>query len=111
MTQNANFAEDANDKTKAKNIRQQKNAEKKSRAWGQLKFQRGLNNSSKGIDRIEVPFSWPTSKTYNEESNHELEDPKTINQTDGSQWKDVSCPKEIEFTYVYETNVTLVKLK
>ena len=97
LTQNANFAEDANDQTKAKNIQQQKNAEKKCRAWGQLKFQRGLNNNSKGIDRIEIPFSWPTSETYNEESDQELEDPKTINQTDSSKWKNVSCPKEIEF--------------
>ena len=46
---------------------------------------------------MEVPFSWPTSESYDDDIEYELEDPKSINPNDGSQWRDVNCPKEIEF--------------
>jgi hypothetical protein len=36
LTRNANFAEDTDEPTKAKHIRQQKNAERKNRAWSKL---------------------------------------------------------------------------
>ena len=36
-------------------------------------------------------------ENYDESIDYDLADPKTINQNDPTQWKNVNCPKEIEF--------------
>jgi hypothetical protein len=50
-----------------------------------------------GITRSQVPQSWPKLEDYNEDETYVLKDPKTTNQKDPHQWREVSCPKEIEF--------------
>jgi hypothetical protein len=40
---------------------------------------------------------WPTVAKYEDAVDYDLEDPKTTNQKDPSKWKEVNCPKEIEF--------------
>jgi hypothetical protein len=97
LLERANMAEDADDKKKAKAIRQMKDTEKQTRAFQKLKFKRGLNHSGGGISRLQVPTSWPTAAEYDDEIDYKLEDPKATNQTDSSKWKEVNCPKEIEF--------------
>jgi hypothetical protein len=38
-----------------------------------------------------------TAAEYDDEEDYNLEDPKSTNQMDSSKWKEVNCPKEIEF--------------
>ena len=47
------------------------------------------------ITRLLVPASWPTTATYDATVNYDLEDPKKVK--DESAWREVNCPKEIEF--------------
>ena len=51
----ANMAEDASDKDRAKEIRQIKNNERKNRAFHSLKFQRKKHNQAMTLTRLEVP--------------------------------------------------------
>ena len=97
LMERANMAEDADDKKKAKAIRQMKETEQKTRAFQKLKFKRGLIQDGGGISRLQVPVSWPTLSEYDEEADYNLEDPKATYQKDASKWKEVNCPKEIEF--------------
>jgi hypothetical protein len=97
LLERANMAEDEDDKKKAKAIRQMKKTEKDTRAFQKLKFKRGLNHDGGGISRLQVPVSWPTAATYDDEADYDLEDPKVTNQKDPSKWKEINCPKEIEF--------------
>ena len=60
LTNLANFAADIDDKQNAKVLRQMKRSERKARVYSLLKYQRKKNKYSGGIDRLEVPFSWPT---------------------------------------------------
>ena len=48
-----------------------------------------------GITRLLVPALWPTSTTYDATVEYNLEDPKKVK--DESAWREVNCPKEIEF--------------
>ena len=48
-----------------------------------------------GITRLLVPASWPTSATYDATVKYNLEDPKNVK--DKLVWREVNCPKEIEF--------------
>ena len=96
----ANFADDVDEKKKANAIRQQKKVEKLVRAYRRLNFQRNRTTDGGGITRLQVPHSWPTMNEYNEEEDYNLEDPKAVDQAaprDNSKWKEVNCPKEIEF--------------
>jgi hypothetical protein len=97
LTERANMAEDADDKKKAKAIRQMKETEQKTRAFQKLKFKRGLIHNGGGISRLQVPITWPTAEEYNDETDYNLEDPKATDQKDASKWREVNCPKEIEF--------------
>jgi hypothetical protein len=60
-----------------------------------LKFKRGSIRDGGGISRLQVPVSWPTAADYDDD--YDLVDPKSTNQKDPSKWKEVNCPKEIEF--------------
>jgi len=51
----ANMAEDASDKDRAKAIRQIKNNERKNRAFHSLQFQRKKHNQAMTLTRLEVP--------------------------------------------------------
>jgi hypothetical protein len=62
-----------------------------------LKFKRGLIRDGGGISRLQIPVSWPTAAEYDEAEDYDLEDPKSTNQKNPSKWKEVNCPKEIEF--------------
>ena len=95
MHDNANYSEDVGDKEKAKRLRQQKKEEKKNRVYKSLKFIRGKTIDGCGITRLLVPASWPTLSSYDDTVDYELEDPKKIK--DESAWREVNCPKEIEF--------------
>jgi hypothetical protein len=97
LLERANMTEDADEKKKAKAIRQIKNTEQQARAFLKLKFERGLIRDGGGISRLQVPVSWPTAADYDDEEDYDLEDPKSTNQMDPSKWKAVNCPKEIEF--------------
>jgi hypothetical protein len=50
-----------------------------------------------GISRLQVPVSWPTAADYDDIEDFDLEDPKSTNQKDPSKWREVNCPKKIEF--------------
>jgi hypothetical protein len=91
------MAEDADDKKKAKAIRQIKKTEQQSRTYQKLKFKRGLICDGGGISRLQVPVLCPTSADDDNKEDYDLEDPKSKNQKDPSKWKEVNCPKEIEF--------------
>jgi hypothetical protein len=54
LERRANMAEDADDKKKAKAIRQIKNTEQQARAFLKLKFKRGLIRDGGGISRLQV---------------------------------------------------------
>jgi hypothetical protein len=95
LLERANMADDADDKKKAKAIRQMKKTEKNNRAFQKLKFKRGLNHDSGGISWLQVPRSWPTAAEYNDEVDYDPEDPKITKQDDPSKWKEVKRPKEI----------------
>jgi hypothetical protein len=97
LLERANMAEDADDKKKAKAIRQIKNTEQQARAFLKLKFKRGLIRDGGGISRLQVPVLWPTATDYNDKQDYDLEDPKSTYQNNPSKWKEVNCPKEIEF--------------
>jgi hypothetical protein len=58
---------------------------------------RGLIRDGGGISRLQVPVPWPTAADYDNEEDYELEDPKSTDQKDPSKWREVNCPKEIEF--------------
>jgi hypothetical protein len=62
-----------------------------------LKFKRGLIRDGGGKSRLQVPVSWPTAADYDDGVDYDLEDPKSTDQNDPSKWKEVNCPKEIEF--------------
>ena len=70
-------------------------SERKARVYSLLKHQRKKTKNSGGIDRLEVPFSWPTMQSYDDTKDYILEDPKSLDQKNPSQWKEVICPKEI----------------
>jgi hypothetical protein len=67
LLERANMAEDADDKKKAKEIRQIKNTEQQARAFLKLKFKRGLIRDGGGKSRLQVPVSWPTAEEYDDE--------------------------------------------
>jgi hypothetical protein len=96
LLERANMAEDADDKKKAKAIRQMRKTEQQNRTYQKLKFKRGLIRDGGGTSRLQVPVSWPTAAVYDEEEEYDLEDPKSTNQNDPSKWKEVNCPKEIK---------------
>ena len=93
----ANIAEDAAESKKANVIRQMKKSERRSRVHRKLNFRRNRSHNGYGITRLQVPNSWPTMEEYDENETHVLEDPKSTNQKDSHQWREVNCPKEIEF--------------
>ena len=93
----ANMAEDVEDSKKANAIRQLRLIEKKIRAFRRLNFQRKKTIDGGGISRLQVPTSWPTAEEYDEETEYNLEDPKTVDKDETSQWREAKCPKEIEF--------------
>jgi hypothetical protein len=97
LLERANMADNEDDKKKAKAIRQMEKTEKDTRAFQKLKFRRGLNHDGGGISRLQVPVSWPTAATYDDEADYNLEDPKITNQKDPNRWKEINCPKETEF--------------
>jgi hypothetical protein len=78
------MAEDADDRKKAKAIRQMKNTEQQAWAFLKLKFKRGLIRAGGGISRLQVPVSWPTDADYDDAEDYNLEDPK-INKSEGSK--------------------------
>jgi hypothetical protein len=100
LLEKANIAEDTGDKKKAKLILQIRNKEREARAFGKLQFQRGRSNRGGGISQLQVPQSWPTLQDYNENEDYILEDPKLVNQGNSNQWREVNCPKEIEFLLI-----------
>jgi D-alanyl-D-alanine carboxypeptidase len=57
LLETANMAEDADDKKKAKAIRQMKKPEQQAQTYQKLKFQRGLIRDGGGISRLQVPLS------------------------------------------------------
>jgi hypothetical protein len=91
------MAEDADDKKKAKAVRQIKNTEQQGRTFLKLKFKRGLIFDGGGISTLQVPVAWPKAADYDDAEDYDLEDPKSTNQKDPSKWREVNCPKEIEF--------------
>jgi hypothetical protein len=91
------MAEDADDKKKAKAKRQMKKTEQQGRTYLKLKFKRGLILDGGGISSLQVPVSWPTAADYEDTEDYDLKDPKSTNQKDPSKWREVNCPKEIEF--------------
>jgi hypothetical protein len=94
----ANFADDVDEKKKAHAIRQQKKTEQLVRAYRRLNFQRNRTTDGGGISRLQVPNSWPTMEEYDDNIEYNMEDPKAVDQRkDPSLWKEVNCPKEIEF--------------
>ena len=93
----ANIAEDEDKAKKAKLIRQKRKEEKKSRAFRRLKYERERIINGSGITRLQVPKSWPTFEEYDDDQEYNLEDPKTTNPKDNNQWREETCPKEIEF--------------
>ena len=95
MHDNANYSEDVGDKDKAKRLRQQKKEESKNRVYTALKFIRGRMIDGCGITRLLVPALWPTSATYDATVKYDLKDPKKVK--DESVYREVNCPKEIEF--------------
>ena len=95
LTNLVNFAADIDEKQKAKALRKMKKDERKARVYNLLKFQRKKSTKSGGIDRLEVPASWPD--TQDDLTDIILEDLKTIDPKDSSKWKEVNCPQEIEF--------------
>ena len=46
---------------------------------------------------MEVPFSWPIMFEYDKSIDYNLTDHKSLDPKDKSFWKEVNCPKEIEF--------------
>ena len=95
MHDNENYSEDVGDKDKAKRLRQQKKEERKNCVYTALKFIRGKMIDGCGITRLLVPASWPTSVTYDAKGEYDLKDPKKVK--DESAWREVNCPKVIEF--------------
>jgi hypothetical protein len=93
----ANMADDADESKKANAIRQMKRTERRSRVHGKLNFQRNRTHNGGGITRLQVPQSWPTMEEYNDNQTYALEDPKTTNQKDPHNWREVNCPNQIEF--------------
>jgi hypothetical protein len=79
------MAEDADDKKKAKAIRQMKKTEQQCRTYQKLKFKRGLIHDGGGISRLQVPVLWPTAADYDDKEDYDLEDQKSINQKDPSK--------------------------
>jgi hypothetical protein len=100
LLERANISEDTGDKKKAKIIRQIRKNEREARAFGKLQFQRGRMNKGGGITRLQVPKSWPSLEEYDVDQDYSLEDPKKVDQHDTTQWREVNCPKEIEFLLV-----------
>ena len=90
----ANIAEDLDDNQKANALRNIKRQEQQNRAYRSLKFQRGRGMQTQSINRLQVPKSWPTSDS--DDIGH-LQDPKMVNQKDDNDWREINCPKEIEF--------------
>ena len=97
LTNLANFSADMSDNQKAKCIRQMKRQEQKVRVYNLLKYQRQKDTKSGGINRLEVPSAWPTMSEYDPSTDYDLTDPKTLDPSNKSHWKEVNCPKEIEF--------------
>ena len=97
LTNLANFSADMTDNQKAKCIRQMKRQERKVRAYNFLRYQRQKDSKSGGINRLEVLSFWPIMSEYDESIDYNLIDPKSLDPKDKSLWKEVNCPKEIEF--------------
>lgn len=74
-----------------------KRQERKVRVYNLLRYQRQKDSKSGGIDRLEVRSSGPIMSYYDESIDYNLTDPKSLDPTDKSLWKEVNCPKEIEF--------------
>jgi hypothetical protein len=93
----ANMADDASDPKKANVIRQMKRTERRPQVHGKLNFQHNRMHNGGGITRLQVPQLWSTIDDYDEAATCVLKDPKVTNQNDQHQWREVNCPKEIEF--------------
>ena len=91
----ANLAEDAGEHKLAKTLRHQALIERKHAAFRQVKNASGQATTD-GITRVQVPADWPTSMDYDPNSDLTLTDPKLLK--DASDWREVLCPKEIEFS-------------
>ena len=91
----ANVAEEAGEANIAKAIRQVALNERQYKAFRQLNGILGKDHKAGGITRLQVPISWPTSETYDPNVNYNLEDPKQVKEA--ADWREVNCPKEIEF--------------
>ena len=92
----ANLAEDAGEHKLAQALRHQALIERKNAAFRQVKNASGNDTSTDGITRVQVPAEWPTSMEYDPNSDLTLTDPKTLKAA--SDWREVLCPKEIEFS-------------
>lgn len=95
LLESANIAEDIGEKKKAKRLRQLCNIKHKIQVFKHLDFQQGKDMRSSGIDRLEVPKSWPTMEEYDENKKYDLEDPKSVKTDD--EWMTVTCTKTIEY--------------
>ena len=60
-----------------------------------LNFQQGKDMKSTGIDKLEVPRSWPSLDKYDENTDYTLQDPTVIQDDD--KWMTVTCPKAIKY--------------
>ena len=85
------------DNQKAKCIRQMKRQEQKVHVYNLLKYQRQKDMKSGGINRLEIPSEWPTMSDYDSSTDCNLIDSKTIDPSNKSLWREINCPKEIEF--------------
>ena len=93
----ANFADDVDDKTKVRYLRNIRRSEKQARAFSQLKYRRERTNTSGGINRLEIPSGWPTMEEYDDDVDYNLIDPKKLDKNDPSVWRQINCSNEIEF--------------
>ena len=70
--------------------------EQVSEVFKRINFVQGKTNLE-GINRLEVPTSWPTQDEYEENIDYVLEDPKSIRKSDTDKCKTITCPEEIEY--------------
>jgi hypothetical protein len=92
LLEQANISEDADNKMKAKALRLMRLHERQGRAYSKFAYQLRGSSCGGGINRLQVPETWPTMDEYDDNMHYEFEDPKKT-----SNWRDINCPKEIEF--------------
>ena len=93
LLEQANISEDADDKMKAKALRLMRLRERQGRAYSRFAYHRNGGGRGSGINRLQVPQSWPKMEEYNEDNQYNFEDPKKT-----QHWREINCPKEIEFS-------------